>query len=111
MIACGPRGQRPVRDRRPATRPEVGQKSAPGSRAEGQEMRVRAFAVGAAPPLDDVMPRPLERLVDVDAVRSGRVQSKDLRAQRRSDERRVGKECVRQCRSRWSPVRKKKNKI
>src|SRR3546814_280457 len=27
----------------------------------------------------------------------------------RSEERRVGKECVRKCRSRWSPVRKKKN--
>src|SRR3546814_13088310 len=28
----------------------------------------------------------------------------------RSEERRVGKECVRTCRSRWSPVHEKKNK-
>src|SRR3546814_5044041 len=28
----------------------------------------------------------------------------------RSEERRVGKECVRTCRSRWSPYHKKKNK-
>src|SRR3546814_14466832 len=30
------------------------------------------------------------------------------RAQQRSEERRVGKECVRKCRSRWSPYTKKK---
>src|SRR3546814_11082312 len=29
----------------------------------------------------------------------------------RSEERRVGKECVRTCRSRWSPENKKKKKI
>src|SRR3546814_11259964 len=29
----------------------------------------------------------------------------------RSEERRVGKECVRTCRSRWSPYHKKNNKI
>src|SRR3546814_15029500 len=35
----------------------------------------------------------------------------DLRAiERRSEERRVGKECVSTCRSRWSPYHKKKNK-
>src|SRR3546814_12922106 len=31
-------------------------------------------------------------------------------APRRSEERRVGKECVSTCRSRWSPYRYKKNK-
>src|SRR3546814_16709687 len=30
-------------------------------------------------------------------------------ANRRSEERRVGKECVRPCRSRWSPYHEKKN--
>src|SRR3546814_13793975 len=30
---------------------------------------------------------------------------------RRSEERRVGKECVSTCRSRWSPYHKKKNEI
>src|SRR3546814_11302319 len=29
----------------------------------------------------------------------------------RSEESRVGKECVSKCRSRWSPIHKKKNKI
>src|SRR3546814_1294915 len=35
---------------------------------------------------------------DVDVVRTG-----EIRAVRRSEERRVGKECVSTCRSRWSP--------
>src|SRR3546814_19294282 len=33
-----------------------------------------------------------------------------LRRRRRSEERRVGKECVSTCRSRWSPYPSKKNK-
>src|SRR3546814_13247484 len=37
---------------------------------------------------------------------SSRVVERDCRG--RSDERRVGKECVRQCRSRWSPYHYKK---
>src|SRR3546814_21196307 len=34
----------------------------------------------------------------------------DLAIERRSEERRVGKECVRTCRSRWSPYHSKKKK-
>src|SRR3546814_20076380 len=34
----------------------------------------------------------------------------DERTRRRSEERRVGKECVSTCRSRWSPYHEKKNK-
>src|SRR5213594_4532454 len=34
-----------------------------------------------------------------------------LRGGRRSEERRVGKECERLCRSRWSPCRSKKKKL
>src|SRR3546814_15061187 len=33
-----------------------------------------------------------------------------VRSVKRSEERRVGKECVSTCRSRWSPVHKKKKK-
>src|SRR3546814_13063915 len=35
---------------------------------------------------------------------------KSLRTGTRSEERRVGKECVSTCRSRWSPYHEKKNK-
>src|SRR3546814_12925497 len=42
--------------------------------------------------------------VDADADRSG-----VARARHRSEERRVGKECVSTCRSRWSPYHYKKN--
>src|SRR3546814_17194753 len=38
-----------------------------------------------------------------DRVRAAAALHPDLDAQRRSDERRVGKECVSPCRSRWSP--------
>src|SRR3546814_16930916 len=45
----------------------------------------------------------------------GRDQALDRRVVRlggaRSEERRVGKECVSTCRSRWSPYHKKKNRI
>src|SRR3546814_17965070 len=34
-----------------------------------------------------------------------------LRVQQRSDERRVGKECVRTCRARWAPYNEKHKKI
>src|SRR3546814_18345580 len=46
-------------------------------------------------------------LVFSDAGGTGRSYHADLGArnpQRRSEERRVGKECVRTCRSRWSPL-------
>src|SRR3546814_14824936 len=36
--------------------------------------------------------------------------SEDFTGSRRSEERRVGKECVSTCRSRWSPYHSKKNK-
>src|SRR3546814_13091665 len=36
---------------------------------------------------------------------------RDLFTGRRSEERRVGTECVSTCRSRWSPYHKKKNKM
>src|SRR3546814_16774918 len=38
------------------------------------------------------------------------LQTKIVDAQERSEERRVGKECVSTCRSRWSPYHYKKNK-
>src|SRR3546814_15739333 len=37
------------------------------------------------------------------------VASRKFRNQKRSEERRVGKECVSTCRSRWSPYHSKKN--
>src|SRR3546814_19775043 len=43
------------------------------------------------------------------ALRAGR-QGRDPAPQVRSEERRVGKECVSTCRSRWSPYHYKKNK-
>src|SRR3546814_13936120 len=46
------------------------------------------------------------------ALKTRRSGSSDLAATRtaRSEERRVGKECVSTCRSRWSPYHSKKNK-
>src|SRR3546814_17383269 len=40
--------------------------------------------------------------------RKGRVTGVEVRSPERSEERRVGKECVSKCRSRWSPVHEKK---
>src|SRR3546814_16169479 len=39
---------------------------------------------------------------------AGEVQGQNSRASQRSEERRVGKECVSTCRSRWSPSHSKK---
>src|SRR3546814_14249617 len=70
------------------------------------EQPPEAFAVGKlaielAADLDRAQARNVERL----AV-SGLVQGAEYRE--RSEERRVGKECVSRCRSRWSPDHKKK---
>src|SRR3546814_15970021 len=43
-----------------------------------------------------------------EAVVEGRVQFRDQAVLRRSEERRVGKECVSTCRTRWSPYHEKK---
>src|SRR3546814_20983468 len=40
----------------------------------------------------------------------GVIEADERRLKQRSEERRVGKECVSPCRSRWSPYHKKKNK-
>src|SRR3546814_18078888 len=42
--------------------------------------------------------------VEVASLQEARVVVQDQRVQPRSEERRVGKECVSTCRSRWSPV-------
>src|SRR3546814_8348731 len=42
---------------------------------------------------------------------AGGVRPEELGANRRSEERRVGKECVSTCRSRWSPYHYKKKQI
>src|SRR3546814_17701999 len=44
------------------------------------------------------------------AAANKRVTNLLKKAEDRSEERRVGKECVRTCRSRWSPYHKKKKK-
>src|SRR3546814_15331684 len=44
--------------------------------------------------------------LDVEVLRRGRMMAGD----RRSEERRGGKECVRTCRSRWAPFHKNKKK-
>ena len=74
------------------------------------------YAVGHIPgakllPLGEVMSRAAEVLPDKDApwlvyCRTGRRSAdavQKLDAMGRSEERRVGKECVSTCRSRWSP--------
>src|SRR3546814_16687036 len=42
-------------------------------------------------------------------LRPGFTEGRSFRKGRRSEERRVGKECVSTCRSRWSPYHSKKN--
>src|SRR3546814_13840653 len=62
---------------------------------------------GTTEPMDD------EGMVDDGDMGDGHDESSDVAddARRRSEERRVGKECVSTCRSRWSPDHyKKKNK-
>src|SRR3546814_13790452 len=62
------------------------------------------FALDRVAAVGDVRRR---RLVD---LRAGRTRVAGRAVQRRSEERRVGKECVRTCRSRWSPYHYKKKK-
>src|SRR3546814_16543666 len=46
---------------------------------------------------------------DAQAIADGHAESDSVNKAERSDERRVGKECVSQCRSRWSPDHVKNN--
>src|SRR3546814_3546836 len=50
-----------------------------------------------------VQPRLFCRVAISASIRSGMGQSRGWHHPRRSEERRVGKECVSTCRSRWSP--------
>src|SRR3546814_11631379 len=71
----------------------------------------RAEKVGAA---RDYCAGQIDRLVELSANELGLpvAQNKPRHlASLRSEERRVGKECVSTCRSRWSPYHYKKNKI
>src|SRR3546814_12922191 len=78
-------------------------------RIEGQQRRrvdgeaVAARVAGAVEPPGD---RTVDR-VEVAQHRDGRARH----AVGRSEERRVGKECVSTCRSRWSPYHEKKKKV
>src|SRR3546814_13844246 len=76
-----------------AVDPEIDGGRFPAKAVAGQPMTVEAdiFGDGHTPLLAVLMTRPRGE-------------------RRRSEERRVGKECVSTCRSRWSPVRYKKNK-
>src|SRR3546814_20607585 len=60
---------------------------------------ISSFAIPAPPPPES--PRPVERAPD---SKAGKAAPPNERAKAvRSEERRVGKECVSTCRSRWSP--------
>src|SRR3546814_13873486 len=52
--------------------------------------------------------RYLAKLLDLGNPSKSTVQDAEVRALTRSEERRVGKECVSTCRSRWAPYNKKK---
>src|SRR3546814_8252238 len=58
----------------------------------------RGAGAGAVAPCTDAQPRPCRKTHEAGAERDGRHRLYD-----RSAERRVGKECVSTCRSRWSP--------
>src|SRR3546814_12211244 len=69
--------------------------------------------VGSADQIQDAAPVSLGRGADQDLAVPGRigVPWRDQRMAARSEERRVGKEGVSTCRSRWSPYPSKKKKI
>src|SRR3546814_13938926 len=81
----------------------VGFVSEPGEGAEFQVRlpRMREERAASAPALDR---RPCILVCEDDAI-LGAILSEQLSEAGRSDERRVGKECVSTCRSRWSPYR------
>src|SRR3546814_13417225 len=84
--------------------------------AERAEAEARFRAVGGSPELvtglllpTDALPRPApgsglppERLLELQAAEAAALAAR-REVTVRSDERRVGKECGRRCRSRWSP--------
>src|SRR3546814_15509166 len=61
----------------------------------------------------DQVPRvgEIDLVLHPDAAGGGRDQAEDHQRQARSEERRVGKECVSTCRSRWSPCHEKKKRM
>src|SRR3546814_21183110 len=71
---------------------DLNQKLFGGADSVGHELQVRGTSVRIVGVLDDWRPRPLFY-----SVAGGNF------AQGRSEERRVGKECVGPCRDRWSP--------
>src|SRR3546814_19881410 len=56
----------------------------------------------------DLAKNPADRVGDRPTTVRIDVEDRDLHSRRRSEERRVGKECVSTCRSRWSPYHSKK---
>src|SRR3546814_12416605 len=79
------------------------------------EQRCRALGLPAVAPLDPVNDALSAMLGQQAKARPGRQHVLDaayfarVDAIQRSEERRVGKECVSTCRSRWSPYHSKKN--
>src|SRR3546814_13397984 len=60
--------------------------------------------------LSDLPPHHMAQWFEDVANSAPRLRSGAAQAPRRSEERRVGKECVSKCRSRWSPYHSKKQK-
>src|SRR3546814_15962081 len=94
-------------------------KSRPGAGTRRPDGRPRDDEVGAQAQEDHQAPegrRELHRIGQSSRMDDPRSRSRDpartapAGAARRSEERRVGKECVNTCRSRWSPSHEKKNK-
>src|SRR3546814_20544594 len=77
----------------------------------GALVRRRLIGTGTGPAIAPVVAEPLSRSaleVEANGCRIGWPAIAFVRAQVRSEERRVGKECVSTCRSRWSPYHEKK---
>src|SRR3546814_16399376 len=84
-----------------------------GGTGLGKSMGRRVLALGARLVICGRREAVLEEAkAEFDADFPGRTRALpcDLRDAARSEERRVGKECVSTCRSRWSPYPKKKKK-
>src|SRR3546814_19349418 len=78
--------------------------------ARGLDRIARVAEVDEIDPLDDAAVGDVEAGNDADADGHGKMPPKPVRAElveapffSRPEERRVGKECVSKCRSRWSP--------